>query len=315
MEHSKSLDFEKLSPYDKSEKDDEDKKSVRFNLDNNTDIGITFSDKSSSEEEIMVSDKKLDEIINVKVTPTKSRFTVMPVVEPLNKTLKLIKPNPSDFIKPKLTLRKSSDSDDDSKSLEKVPIADFFDTDNSSSEHEKIKINSIRKPEQIAEKKVDALKQKIWEEKNEELMRFQNDLQTSHKEELKRVLEDEKQKQDAEVKTELTKMRNELEISNQNAIKELERKLKEKLQHLTTELEENFKEEEKKLKEQYESKREELEKYYEEKLVETEKDLAEKVDKTKEELVFNHNSNIEQLKQNHAILIDDLKREFKIEVN
>lgn len=283
-------------------------------MDNNTDIGITFSDKSSSEEEIMVSDKKHDEIINVKVTPTKSRFTVSPVVEPLNKVLKLIKPNPKDFIKPKLTLRKSSESDDESKSLEKVPMADFFDTDNSSSEHEKIKINSLRKPKQIAEKKIEALKQQIWEEKNEELIRFQTDLQKSHKEELKRVLEDEKQKQGEEIKTELAKMRNELEVSNQNALKDLESSLKENLQKLTRDLKENFLKEEKKLKDQYESKREELEKYYEEKLVETEKDLAEKVDKTKEEIVFSHNSNIEQLKQNHAILMEDLKREFKIEV-
>lgn len=318
IEHSKSLEFDKLSPYDKSEKDDEDKKSVRFNLDNNTDIGITFSDKSSSEEELMTSDKKIDEIINVKVTPSKSRFTVSPVVEPASGSLKLIKPNPKDFIKPKLTLSKGSDSEDDTKSIEKAHVnivSDFFDSDNSSSEHGKIKIRSLRKSEQNAGKKVEVLKQKIWEEKNEELVKFQTDLQKSHKEEIKRILEEEKQSQDEAIKTEIKKLKNDLEVWNQNTLKEVEGKLKEKLEKLTSELEENFKKEEKKLKEQFDTKREELEKYYEDKLVETEKDLAEKVDKTKEEIMFTHNANVEQLKQNHSILIEDLKREFKIEVS
>lgn len=316
IEHSKSLEFDKLSAYDKSEKDDEDKKSVRFNLDNNTDIGITFSDKSSSEEELMTSDKKIDDIINVKLTPSKSRFTVSPVVEPASGSLKLIKPNPKDFIKPKLTLSKGSDSEDDTKSIEKVPVnnvSDFFDSDNSSSEHGKIKIRSLRKPEQKAEKKVEALKQKIWEEKNEELAKFQTDLQKSHKEELKRLLEEEKQNQDEVLKTEIKKLKSDVEISHQNTLKDVEMKLKEKLEKVRLDLEENVKEDEKRLKDQFDMRREELEKYYEDKLVETEKDLAEKVDKTKEEITFTHNANIEQLKQNHSILIEELKREFKIE--
>ncbi|KAJ8942918.1 hypothetical protein NQ314_009893 [Rhamnusium bicolor] len=153
------MDFDKLSIFDKSEKDDEDKKSVRFNLDNNTDIGITFSDKSSSEEELINSDKnhKVEDIINVKVTPNKSRFTVAPVLESLIKSsaLKLIKPNPADFIKPKLTINKSSDSDEDTKSIEKVAINNvetFFDSDNSiSSLSEKI-IDKTKKLEDKTKK-------------------------------------------------------------------------------------------------------------------------------------------------------------------
>lgn len=318
IEHSKSLEFDKLSPHDKSEKDDEDKKSVRFNLDNNTDIGITFSDKSSSEDELMISDKKTDEIINVKVIPNKSRFTVSPVVEPIGTpSLKLIKPNPKDFIKPKLTLSKGSDSDEDTRSLEKVAINnvdEFFESDNSSSEREKPKIQSLRQIAGKADKKITSIKQQIWEEKNEELAKYQADLQKSHKEELKRILEDEKQKQNEEIKTELSKMKKDTEKLNQNTLIEFKNKLEDNTKKLKAQLEESFKEEEKKLKEQFDFKREELEKYYEEKLVDTEKDLAEKVDKTKEEIIFNHNSNVEQLKQNHSILIDDLKREFKVEV-
>lgn len=318
IEHSKSLEFDKLSPYDKSEKEDEDKKSVRFNLDNNTDIGITFSDHSSSDEELVTSDKKVEEIINVRVTPTKSRFTVSPVAESIASSLKLIKPNPKDFIKPKLTISKGSDSDEDTRSLEKLAVRnanEFFDTDNSLSDNEKPKAHSLRELEGKAEKKVTVIKQKIWEEKNDELVRFQTDLQRSHREERNRILDIEKQKHDEDMKTELNKLKKSFEETNQDTLTDFKNELKEKLDQLKLELEESFKVEEQKLKEQFDSKREELEKYYEEKLVETEKDLAEKVDKTKEEMVFNHNATVEQLKQNHSILIEDLKREFNVEAS
>lgn len=311
------MEFDKLSPYDKSEKDDEDKKSVRFNLDNNTDIGITFSDKSSSEEELIASDRKMDEVIKIKLTPYKSRFTVSPVVEPTT-ALKLIKPNPKDFIKPKLTLSKGSDSEEDTRSLEKLAANtadEFFDSDRSSSDNEKPKIQSIRQLEDKAERKVSAIKQRIWEEKNDELTKFQMDLEKSHKDELKRILDNEKLMKDEEIKTEVIKVKKDLEKSNDDTVSELKGEFKEKLEQITAELETNFKQEEKNLKEQFEIKREELEKYYEEKLVETEKVLAEKVDKTKEEIMLNHNATVEQLKQNHSILIEDLKRQFKVEVS
>lgn len=97
MEHSKSVDFDKISQNDKSDKDDEDKKSVRFNLDNNiTDVGITFSDKSSSDEDMNGSDKQPKD--EVAPTINKTRFHVSAVPEK-----KLIKV-PPDFVKPKLTI-------------------------------------------------------------------------------------------------------------------------------------------------------------------------------------------------------------------
>lgn len=66
IEPSKSMEFDRSM--EKSDKDDEDKKSVRFNLESNTDVAITFSDKSSSEEEFQ---ERKGEV--------KSRFTVSPV--------------------------------------------------------------------------------------------------------------------------------------------------------------------------------------------------------------------------------------------
>ncbi|KAJ8912265.1 hypothetical protein NQ315_008856 [Exocentrus adspersus] len=320
IEQSKSMEFEKLSLYDKSEKDDEDKKSVRFNLDNNTDIGITFSDKSSSEDELATSDKntKPEDVINVKVTPSsKGRFTVSPVVD-INKSsaLKLIKPNPADFIKPKLTINKGSESDDDTKSMEKVAINNiesFFDSDNSvSSPSDKIS-DQAKKLEDKADKKITILKQTIWEEKNEEIIKFQSDLQHSHKHELERILIEEKTKYESDIKTELENIRKEMEGRTTGALKDERQKLDSNLEKLKREQEKYFKEEENKLKEHFETRKEGLEKYYEEKLAEIEKELAEKVEKTREELIFNHNADIDQLKQNHAIIIEELKREFKLE--
>nr|CAI5837257.1 unnamed protein product [Callosobruchus analis] len=198
MEHSKSVEFDKLSTLDKSEKEDDDRKSVRFNLDNNTDIGITFSDKSSSEDDLNSNKNiKADEIINVKVTPNKSRFTVVPVSE-TNSSLKLIKPNPSDFVKPKLTLNAGSDSDEETRSLEKIAINNvdsIFDSDNSTSSHEE-KLGPVTRSKLVnkSDKAVEKMKQKIWEEKNDELVKFKEGLETSHKSEIGRIVDSEKSK-------------------------------------------------------------------------------------------------------------------------
>jgi hypothetical protein len=140
--------------------------SVRFNLDTNTDVAFTFSDKSSSSDEEDIG----GDIINVRIAPNKpkSRFTVCPVrdFQPENEK-KLIKPNPTDFIKPKLTISKGSDSEDDSilKSMEKR------DSDGSEGSplHTKMLIQT-KKFEEKAEKKIAQLKQNIWEEKNDELV-------------------------------------------------------------------------------------------------------------------------------------------------
>lgn len=295
---------------------------MRFNLDNNTDIGITFSDKSSSEEELVASDRntKADDIINVKITPSKSRFTVAPVLEPISRVhnLKLVKPDPKDLIRPKLTLNRSSDSEEDTRSLDKVAINtidSLFDSDNSESSPDE-KINKLaKKLEERAEKKVGLMKQNIWEEKNEEVVKFQSDIENSHKEELNRLLTDEQTKFEAILETELEKLRKQMDVKNSQTLKEEESTLAKKLDVIKSELELSFKDEETKLKLNFEAKKEELEKYYEEKLAETEKELADRVDKNKEELLYLHNANVDQLKQNHSIIIEELKREFKVEVS
>ena len=75
-------------------------------MDNNpTDVGITLSDKSSSEEDIFNSDKpKSEKGLNIKTTPATNRFSVAPIAEPIS-TLKLITVPPK-LVKPKLIINR-----------------------------------------------------------------------------------------------------------------------------------------------------------------------------------------------------------------
>ncbi|XP_044256077.1 centrosomal protein of 164 kDa [Tribolium madens] len=294
LEVSRSMDFDKIS-LDKSEKDDDDKKSVRFNLDTNTDVGFTFSDKSTSSDDDVGND-----IINVKVTPgkPKSRFTVSLVPETEKK---LIKPNPTDFIKPKLTISKGSDSEDDSlksNGSDEPPV------------HTKV---LTKKLEEKAEKKIAQLKQNIWEEKNDELVKFRDDLQESQKEELERILINAKSDHEDRIKSELENLRIEMENRNKGALNEERIKFEKLLEEARKKFELEFEEEQKQMKEKFEAKKEELERYYEEKLVEIEKELAERMEKNRDEMILTHNSNVDQLKQNHSIIIEELKKGFKAE--
>lgn len=61
-------------------------------------MGITFSDKSSSDEDILSDKPPKDETSAVKTALSKSRFSVSPVAENPASTLRLIK------VPPKLTI-------------------------------------------------------------------------------------------------------------------------------------------------------------------------------------------------------------------
>lgn len=294
VEASKSTDLDKVS-LDKSEKDDDDKKSVRFNLDNTTDVAFTFSDKSISSE-----DEVPENIINVKISPNKARqgasTTQETQVEPEKK---LIKPNPTDFIKPKLTISKGSDSEDDS-------FVKSIDGDDAY-------IHRSKKLEGKVDKRIAQLKQNIWEEKNDELVKFKDDLQESHREELERMLVNAKTDYEEKIKGELENLRIEMENRNAGALKQETQKYNKKLEDIKMEFGEQYLHDEQKVKDNFEAKREELEKYYEEKCAEIEKELAERMERNRDDLIFTHNSNVDQLKQNHSIIMEDLKRGFREE--
>lgn len=69
--------------------------------------------------------------------------------------------------------------------LELKTIEDMFDSGSESSPDDNVK----GKLEMKADTKVAQVKQKLWEEKNEELIGFKSKLVKSHKHELDRVLE------------------------------------------------------------------------------------------------------------------------------
>lgn len=355
LENSKSLEFDK-SVGDKSEKEDDDKKSVRFNLDTNADITFDFSEKSGSEDEAKNNKNTSNEVINIKITQNKpkSRFTISPVDESSlhkNETnvnegnnLKLIKPNPTDFIKPTLKITSSldnsdilptSESDDDSV-LKNIPTREKLATKTQS---ETIFENSLLSPDQITrpsskqiriinnqkekvrsriENEIESLKTELWEQKNEEMEHYKENVQKSHKQELERILLAEKTTLEEKIKQELENLRIEMENRSTGTLKEerelLEARLKEKKSELQVNFEKEQEELSQKLTASFENEKQEIEKRHENKLLELEKELDVRYELNRTQLITDHNATLEQLKENHSVIIDDLKREFVAEV-
>lgn len=335
FENSKSLELDK-SLGDKSEKDDDDKKSVRFNLDTTGDITFDFSEKSGSEEETKYpKNETANDVINVKLTQNKqkTRFTVSPVDESVLKdddneinNLKLVKPYPTDFIKPTLKVTNSldnsdilhtSESEDDSVLKDKfLKKNKFLDPNNSFNETKK----TIDKKEFTKENEndIDSIKTELWEEKNQEIELYKENLQKSHKHELERILQSEKLMYEDNIKKELENLRNEMKNRNVNALKiekeTFENQLEKKREEVAKELELEEEEFVKKIKESFEMKRKELETKYENKLLELEKELDIKHELNRTQIITDHNAILEQLKENHTVIIENLKREFTKEV-
>lgn len=299
LETSKSMEFDKS--IEKSDRDDDDKKSVRFNLDNTTDVAITLSDKSSSEEEFKEA---------------KSRFTVSPVNELELKNSeenvkKLIKPNPTDFIKPKLKVGVNSDSEEESMELHK--------SDGDSSVFiKKMYTNKENQVKVKAEKQFEKAKQAIWEEKNEELQNFKDDMQESHKQELERMLIEEKTNHEEKIKMELENLRKEMENRATGTLKQEREILEEKLEQEKVKLQEEYEKKhvdlEKTLADKFELDKTKLEESYKERLIKREKELTANFEHTHKDLIATQNAVLEQLKENHSIIMEELKKEFMAEV-
>lgn len=299
LETSKSMEFDKS--IEKSDREDDDKKSVRFNLDNTTDIAITLSDKSSSEEEFKEA---------------KSRFTVSPVNELELKNSeenikKLIKPNPTDFIKPKLKVSANSDSEEESMEVQR--------SDGDSSVFiKKMYSNKENQVKVKAEKQFEKAKQAIWDEKNEELQNFKDDMQESHKQELERMLIEEKTNHEEKIKMELENLRIEMENRATGTLRQEREILENKLEQEMVKLEEEYEKKrgdlEKELAEKFELEKSKLEENYKEKLMKREKELTANFEHTHKDLIASQNSVLEQLKENHSIIMEELKKEFMAEV-
>lgn len=277
LEPSRSMEFDKSS-MEKSDRDDDDKKSVRFNLDNTTDA-LTLSEKSCSSEE-----EKQPAVV------VKSRFTVSPVAEPeTNSTKKIIKPYPKDLITPVLKISKNSDSDDEKNSSDSLSCGERI-------------LRSVTHLRAKAERKINELKQAIWEEKNRELEHFKHDMHESHKKELERVLIEEKQRHEERIKSELESLRIEMENRATGTLRQENERLEADLENKKLDLANKF-------TENFEQQKQTLEKRFEDNLKQLEKQLEEK----REQVLIAHNAILEQLKENHSIIMVELKKEFMAE--
>ncbi|GJQ83152.1 hypothetical protein Trydic_g15387 [Trypoxylus dichotomus] len=361
LENSRSMEFPKS---DRSDKDDDDKKSVRFNLDNNPDITFDFSDKSLSDEELKDIKNEANEIINITISSKpKSRFIVSPVKDIFDKyaeeekrtedaedkkkepsNLKLIKPDPKDFIHPKLKPSESnenlSDSDDsvlksitkEDKRIEnmrKISVESDLSAITSQNHDENDGLmeiiasrNRIKMEKEMREKieaELEDIKKTIWEEKNEELMKYKQQIQISQKSELERILIAEKQKQEDVIKEELEKLRIEMEARTIGTLNEEKSKLEEILRNKKSDLDEQHQKKEEELlktaEEAFEIKKKEVEAMNREKLDLIERELNEHLDKRKDELIVSHNAILDQIKQKHLAIIEEMKKDFRAEVS
>lgn len=307
--------------------EDDDKKIVRFNLDSNTDIALTLSDRSSSDDDFQ--ERNVNKIIDIYISDTKSRFTVTPVKESIddsnnesytknnqesmNKNLKLIKPHPTDFVNPKLNIDKHSDSDEDSDAHENNDSDPFPDAQFIKNKKHSEKVSKAK-----AKQELERVRQAIWEEKNEELENFKDDMQESHKQELERLLIEEKTKYELKIKIELENLRKEMENRATGALKEERSLLESNLEKEISQLKEHFEREKENIKEnlstEFETEKQEHEKRNKERVATLEKDLEKEYESTRANCVLSHNKLLEKLKENHSITIEELKKEFLAEV-
>ncbi|XP_045478822.1 trichohyalin isoform X3 [Harmonia axyridis] len=305
--------------------EEDDKRSVRFTL-LKEEPEIRISDRSVSEEDQDSSRKSLvNPVLQVSFAPQnkiKSPFALAMETEVLDKPplpkkhLKVIKPNPSDFIKPTLMRTRSSDSEDDSVTgrvkrltMEEIDLDSENSLDSPNDNHSK----KTMQMERMLDKRVERFKDRMWRTKNKELTEFQENLEDSQREELKRIMARENETHETKIAEELKKLRAEAEKKNEAILEEERKKLREDLEKLKLKLVSKFDQDEKEMKEHFEKKKDELEKYYEEKLVEIENSLADNMERNRDEIVLSHNSVLEQLRENNTVICEQLKKEFKIE--
>ena len=342
IENSRSMEFTKTS--DKSDKDEDDKKSVRFNFDNNPDITIDLSSRSLSEEDLKETKNETNEIINVCViNKTKSRFTVSPVREIIcansapendeqrkeSSSLKLIRPSPKDFIKPKLKSSQSIDESDDdsftkrhenklklSQNVEQTADGEImFKTISVKKDRSRL----IKGLNEEVEKELEVLKKTLWEEKNVELQKYKEQIEISQQLELERVLVEEKSKYEEKIRTEVENLRIEMENRAVGTLKQERLKWELDLDAKKVELEDDFKDKRMKLEEalrqDLEFERNNIIKANREKIELLERELNEQLDKHKDELIVSHNVILDQFKQKHINVLEELKDKFTSEVS
>lgn len=314
---------EDIHKQDNKQSKEEEVKKVQFSFDLKPLDPITPKNEKNNQEGLK---EKLNIVTGIPPLPpgAKSKFT-LPSKE-INeekpatklKNLKLIKPNPSDFIKPILAREKSTDSEDDVpkiKPIKSLTIEEIgLESDDSDSPTEKMKRQTLEIQKKL-DQKVERLRNDLWKSKNEELEDFKEKLEDSQQQELDRIILEEKQKQEIKLTEQLKEISKNMEQRNKKLLEDEEKRFVKELADLKAELQMKYKQEELETKINFETKKEELEKYYEDKLVEIERNLAETMEKNRDEIMLNHNDMIESLKHNNSVIIQQLKKEFQIEEN
>ncbi|KAK5643604.1 hypothetical protein RI129_007449 [Pyrocoelia pectoralis] len=311
-ENSKTNDIDKLV-LEKIEKEEDDKKSVRFNVE----PIIDFSSEDSNKEDNIKYNNEIDNIINVKITnkpSTKSRFTVVPVqsvnTSNMPRPLKLVKPDPSELktgllLNPEILL--SSDSEDDS-----VPNEDKIKQNNEI--QTEANVNDINTTNNLD---IDTLQASLNEEAQKEIELYRNELFKSQKLERDKVLIEEKTKHEAIIKEQLDSLRKEMENRLNGTLSEEKIKLESQYEQQKAEMKAHYGLEnrnwEETVKIQFQSQQEELEKKYNEKLILLQRELDEKLEKNKDDLIVSHKAIVDQIQQNHSAVINELQQDFKAE--
>lgn len=380
--------FSLISDEDKSKKEvEDDRKSVRFNLNattTNQQIDFRFSDsdeKDSFEEEIEIfAENKIKATSNKTELAVKpSRFTVSPVVfdefgpkrssdsifakidsaekleevqSPRNSNLKLIKPNPTDFITPKIIgkpldvikpISILSDSEDESisKYKAKFPTEDNLITEKLSKIQDSIPEENTAdrseisyedpKPNELSEIKQDlakykqqileenevemiALKKSLLENKEKEIERLKSTIIESQKTELEDFLKREKCNQEERFKNETGKLKEEMNKKYKQVLDEEEQKIEAKLSVKKMEMEKQFQQTLDDIEKSFKEKEKEIENNFQMSLKQTETDFLLKLEERIKEISIAHKAVIDRMKDDHELTLAELMRDFKSEV-
>lgn len=353
---------------DKKLESEDDRKIVRFNLETqDVDIDFTFSEseqKSSSDEEMEIFiESKLSATVE---SIAKSRFTVSPVfddeyrnkiakktgnlfdkIENANKleenisrntNLKLIKPNPTDFITPKLKTKPTeinkpssiiSEVEDESVTkflakfpnedliiLEKSDITDSIPEEDKSVEYDKRELIDMTLAQKNGEELEQELKLKISNEMQEKLDTYKKELQKNNEEKIKeyeKILLENKERAIEKLKREIKESQdNDLESYKLNIKQQHEANIKKELKSLQDEmkikLDEAILEEQRIFQEKLNASKLEIEKNYEKNL-----EIIENTFKEKEkEIESNFQMSLKQTEAEFLLKLEERIKEISM---
>ncbi|KAF5286762.1 hypothetical protein FQA39_LY04185 [Lamprigera yunnana] len=317
-ENSKNTDLDKLTN-DKIDKDEEDKKIVRFNVEANSNL----SSEDSENDDVKI-DNENEDIINVKITNnaiTKSRFTVVRVEQDVPSTvtdngtrnLKLVKPDPLELKKESALnsdILLTSDSDDYSE--ENVEKELLKQTGSKNVDALKYSKEAIKVQDQVQ-----FLKNSIINMSDKELESYRSEVYMSQKLVRDKILFEEKSKHETTIKEQLESLRIEMDHRLNGTLKEEKVKLEAQLEKEKAELTKHFESErqswEQNLQKNNDLQKQVVQEKFTEKLLLIEKELNAKLEKSKDELIVSHNAILDQIRQNHAAILDELQKDFKAE--